>query len=93
MTVLQSWIVIGVPALIVMGALFTGRSGFRALVGYVVLAATLVFFVTVPADTISAAFIAMLGFVLVATGRGTEGDDVPEHHQGRKRFTTDPSAG
>lgn len=92
MTILQSWLIVGVPALVVIGALFTGRSALRALFGYVALAATLVFFVVVPGDPISAAFIGLIAVFLVATGRGTHTDEeFREHHEGRKRMTTDPS--
>lgn len=92
MSVLQAWVIVGVPALLVIAALFVGRSATRALFGYLVLAATLIFFLTVPQDTISAAAIGLIGFFLVATGRGTDDDDAPEHHEGRRRYTTHPSA-
>ena len=92
MNILQSWIVVGVPSLLVLAALFVGRSMVRALAGYVVLAATIVFFVVVPSDPVSAAIFGLMGVVLVANGRGTNEDRKhPEHHTHRKRFTTDPS--
>jgi membrane protein implicated in regulation of membrane protease activity len=90
--IVQSWLIVGVPALVVIGALFTGRSALRAMFGYAALAATLVFFVVVPGDPISAAVIGLVAVFLVATGRGTHVDDeFPEHHENRKRMTTDPS--
>jgi fatty acid desaturase len=90
--ILQSWLIVGVPALVMIAALFTGRSALRALIGYALLAATLVFFVVVPRDPISAAVVGLVAVLLVATGRGTHTDDeTPEHHEDRKRFTTDPS--
>ncbi len=92
MNVLQAWLIVGVPSLIVVAALFVGRSATRALFGYLVLAGALIFFLAVPEDTISAAAIGLIGFFLVATGRGTEQDDAPEHHENRKRYTTTPSA-
>ncbi len=92
MNILQTWLIVGVPALVVIASLFTGRSAVRALIGYAVLAITLVVFLVVPGDPLSAAAIGLIGFVLVATGRGTHTDEeTPEHHEDRKRFTTDPS--
>lgn len=92
MTVLQTWIVLGVPGIILMSGLFIGRSKWRAWIGYEVIVALVLAFVLIPGDTISAAAIGLIGFVLVATGRGTNMDDAaPEHHENRKRYTTDPS--
>lgn len=92
MNILQSWLIVGIPALVVIASLFTGRSAVRALIGYAVLAMTIVFFVVVPRDAISAGVIGLAGVLLVATGRGTHTDEAfPEHHEDRKRFTTDPS--
>lgn len=92
MNILQAWLIVGIPALVLVAALFVGRSAVRALFGYAALAATLVFFVVVPGDPISAAFIGLIAVFLVATGRGTGVDDeFPEHHEHRKRMTTDPS--
>ncbi len=92
MTVLQSWIVLGIPGLILISGLFIGRSKWRAWIGYAVIVALVLAFVLIPGDTISAAAIGLIGFFLVATGRGTNIDDAaPEHHENRKRFTTDPS--
>lgn len=90
MNLLQAWLIIGVPALVVVAALFTGRSVIRALVGYLVLAATLVFFVVETGDVISTAAIGLIGFVLVATGRGSTHDDdyIEEHQQRKERYTT-----
>jgi hypothetical protein len=87
--VLQSWLVVGVPGLIVVAGLFVGRSKLRAWIGYGVLALLLAFFLLVPTDAISAAFVGLVAVVLVATGRGTHSDDAyREHHEDRKRFTT-----
>lgn len=93
MNSLQAWLIVGVPSLLVIAALFVGRSATRALVGYVLLAVTVIFFLAVPGDRVSAASIGLIAFLLVATGRGTESDDAPEHHEGRRRWTTTPSAG
>lgn len=92
MNALQAWLIVGVPALLLAGGLFAGRSALRALFGYVVLAATLVFFLLVPGDAYSAATIGLVGMLLVAAGRGTRLDDGPEEHQNRKRLTTTPSS-
>lgn len=92
MDVLQSWVIVGVPALIGIGALFTGNSQRRALLGYGLLGATIAFFVIVPGDVLSTALFSVIAFTLVAAGRGTHLDaETPEHHENRKRFTTDPS--
>lgn len=88
MDVLQSWVAVGVPGLLVVAALFVGHSVLRARIGYVVLAGLAVFFAVVPRDAVSAAIIGAVAVALVATGRGTGSDEVREHHQDRKRFTT-----
>lgn len=93
MNILQSWLIVGVPALLVVAAMFVGNSAWRAWVGYGVLAATVVFFAVVPSDGVSAAIFGLVGVILVANGRGTGVDsDRLEHHQNRKRLTTDPSS-
>ena len=93
MDILQSWLIVGVPALLVVAAMFVGNAAWRAWVGYVVLAAAVVFFVVVPADGVSAAIFGLIGVLLVANGRGTGVDRGKlEHHQNRKRMTTDPSS-
>jgi hypothetical protein len=86
---LQSWMIVGVPGLALALGLFSGRSKLRAWFGYAVLAALLVFFVTVPGDMISAALLGTIAVGFIATGRGTHTDDeFQEHHVDRKRFTT-----
>jgi hypothetical protein len=86
---LQSWMIVGVPGLALALGLFSGRDKRRAWFGYGVLAALLVFFVTVPGDMISVVLIGVFGMAFVATGRGTHtDDDFQEHHEDRKRFTT-----
>ncbi|MEX2328800.1 MAG: hypothetical protein WD575_03635 [Nitriliruptoraceae bacterium] len=88
MTILQTWIVAGIPGLVVVAALFAGRSRVRAVVGYGALGAlVLVFFVT-PGGGMSAAALAAVAAVLVALGRGTHLDGGTEHHEARRRFTT-----
>lgn len=93
MNTLQSWLIVGVPAMLAVAALFVGNAPWRAWLGYVVLAATVVFFVVVPSDGVSAAVFGLIGVFLVANGRGTGVDRGKlEHHQNRKRMTTDPSS-
>lgn len=92
MSILQAWLIVGVPALITVGAMFAGRSVVRARIGYVILAATVLFFLLVPGDGVSAAGLSLVAFVLVASGRGTYVDrEASEHHHDRRRFTTTPS--
>lgn len=88
---LQAWLVVGVPALVVTAALFVGHSAIRSALGYLVLALTVVFFLVVPDDRVSAALFGFVGVFLLAAGRGF-GEDVaqPEHHQTRSRYTTSP---
>lgn len=89
MDVLQTWILIGVPGLVVAGGLFVGRDRRRALLGYVVLLGLLATFLIVPGGGFSAAAIGLIGVVLVATGRGTNLDErEPEHHEQRRGYTT-----
>ena len=88
MDLLQTWLIVGVPGLIVTAGLFTGRSRLRSWLGYVALVALVATFLLVPGDAVSAAAVGLIGFLLVATGRGMQADDQPEHHENRKRFTT-----
>lgn len=92
MDVLQTWLIVGVPGLVVAAGLFAGRSRVRSLVGYGILVALVVTFLLVPGDVISAASIGLIAFVLVALGRGMQADEEPEHHQTRDRYTHTPSA-
>lgn len=84
---LQTWIVVGVPALLTISALLVGRSRWRAWAAYVVLAVAAALFAIVPGDPVSAAVIGLLGFFFVATGRGETDDQYAEHHEHRERFT------
>ena len=89
MDLLQTWIVIGVPGMVLAVGLFVGRSRIRALVGFGVLAALTAVFVMTPGGGFSAAAVGLVAMLFVATGRGTNVDDrFDEHHQNRKRFTT-----
>lgn len=88
MDLLQTWLIIGIPGLIVAAGLFTGRSLLRAWLGYAVLAALVGVFLFIPGDVISAAAVGLIIFLAVATGRGMQADKGPNHHQTRRRFTT-----
>lgn len=92
MNSLQAWLIVGVPSLIVVAALLVGRSATRAMFAYLVIAGVVIFNLAFVGDQISAAAFGLIAFALVATGRGTEHDDAPEHHDNRKRYTTTPSA-
>jgi hypothetical protein len=88
MDLLQSWIVLGVPGLVIAAGLFVGRSRTRALIGYVVLLALMAYFFTVPGGGLSAAAVGLVGVVFVATGRGTNLDErYAEHHEQRRQYT------
>lgn len=92
MDVLQTWLLVGVPGLVIVGALFTGRSRLRAWIGYAALLAIVATFAFVAGDVLSAALVGLIAVVLVATGRGTNLDArYDEHHENRKRLTTHPS--
>lgn len=89
MTILQAWLILGVPGLVIVAALFVGRSRRRALAGYAALFLLIAFFVTIPGGGLSAALIGLIGVAFVASGRGTNLDDrYAEHHEERRRFTT-----
>ncbi len=86
---LQTWLLIGVPGLVVVAALFVGRSRIRALLGFLTLAGLVVVFVLTPGGGPSAAVVGVVGLAAVATGRGSLLDDAqPEHHEQRRRYTT-----
>lgn len=92
MNLLQTWLIIGVPALAVAMGLFAGRNKVRAWFGYAVLIVLVVLFATVPGDPISAALVGMVAVAYLATGRGTSRDDAYlEHHEVRRALTTTPS--
>lgn len=88
MDVLQTWIVVGVPGLVIAGALLVGRSRTRALLGYAALGALVLVFATTPGGGASAVAVGLIAAVVLATGRGTSIEaGRAEHHQQRERFT------
>lgn len=68
MSLLQAWLMIGVPGLVLGMGLFVVRSPARAMAGYVVLVATFVGMALV--DRMSAAVVGGLLALLYAAGRG-----------------------
>jgi hypothetical protein len=87
-TVLQAWIVFGVPGLLLTAGLFVGRSKRRAWLGYAVLVAMTAAFFFVPGGGPSAAVVGLVAAMFVATGRGSRRDDLSsEHHEQRRRYT------
>lgn len=88
MDTLQTWIIVGVPTLLLVASCLVGRSNVRAWLAYGSLAVGTIVFVVVPGDALSAALLGLIAFALVASGRGQTDDHYPEHHENRKRFTT-----
>lgn len=75
MTILQVWLLFGLPALVLGLALFVGRSPWRAALGYLVLLAG---FAAVAAfDRASAAIFGGLLALLYAAGRGGAAERQP----------------
>lgn len=70
MTVLQAWLIAGIPALLFGAMLFLAASQLLNLLGYVVLAAG--FAVVTSVDGASGAVFGALLALLYATGRGRE---------------------
>jgi len=89
MNLLQTWLLIGVPGLVLAGTLFVGRSRIRALLGFLTLGALVVVFVLTTGGGPSAAIVGAVGLTAVAIGRGSHlDDDQAEHHEQRGRYTT-----
>ena len=68
MSILQVWLVAGLPALILAAALFYGRSRLRTGLGYLVI--LVAFGVMLTVDRASAVFVGALAALLYAAGRG-----------------------
>jgi hypothetical protein len=75
MSILQVWLLFGLPALLLGGALFVGRSPWRTALGYLVLFAG--FFTVAVFDRTSAAAFGGVIILLVAAGRGGRGETEP----------------
>jgi hypothetical protein len=86
-TVMQLWIVVGIPTLVAVVVLLVGSSPLRARVALALLAVLTLAFVALPGSgRISSAVVGMLAMLLVAGGR-LEGVARPSHHQTRARLT------
>lgn len=72
MTIVQVWLVAGIPLLALAFALFYGRSRVRTLLGYGVL--MIAFGIVVTVDRSSAAIIGGVAALLYAAGRGGQAD-------------------
>lgn len=72
MTVLQAWIIVGVPGLILAFSLFYGQSKVRTGIGYLVLA--LVFGVLMVVDRASGAIVGGIAALLYGAGRGGQAE-------------------
>jgi hypothetical protein len=75
MSILQVWLLFGLPALLLGGALFVGRSSWRTVLGYVVLVVG--FFALAAFDRVSAAIFGGVIILLIAAGRGGRGETEP----------------
>lgn len=72
MSILQVWLVVGIPGLVLALALFYGRSRLRTMLGYAVL--LIVFGLMLTVDRGSAAVIGGAAALLYAAGRGGEAE-------------------
>lgn len=72
MTILQVWLVVGIPGLVLGFALFYGRSRLRTFLGYAVLLTVFGLMLTV--DRASAAAVGGIAALLYAAGRGGEAE-------------------
>lgn len=76
MTVLQAWLIFGIPCLVLAAGLFLGRSAVRSLLGYLVLALGVVAMMIY--DRPSGAFFGALMTLAYAAGRGGSADAGPD---------------
>lgn len=87
MSVLQVWIIIGVPTVVAAAVLLIGGSPQRARIAVALLAAFAVTLAVVPeGGGASIALLALPVMVLVASGR-LEGTRTPRHHETRASMT------
>lgn len=88
MSILQVWIVLGVPVLMTVVVLLVGGSPVRARIALALLAALAAVLALFPgAGGPSIAFLSLPVVVLIASGR-LEGTQGPRHHEERRRLTT-----
>ena len=88
MSVLQVWIMLGVPVLVAVVVLLVGGAPVRARIALGLLGGLAGVLAFVPGDGgPSIAFLALPVVVLIASGR-LEGAQRPRHHETRRRLTT-----
>lgn len=88
MSVLQLWIIVGVPVVVAAVVLLVGGSPVRARVALGLLVGLAVVLAVAPgAGGPSIAALALPVMVLIASGR-LEGERRPRHHETRRRMTT-----
>ncbi len=88
MSVLQLWIIVGVPVVVAAVVLLIGGSPVRARIALALLVGFAVVLAVVPgAGGPSIALLGLPVMVLVASGR-LEGPQRPRHHETRRRMTT-----
>ena len=88
MSVLQLWIIVGVPVVAAAVVLLIGGSPVRARIALALLVGFAVVLAVVPgAGGPSIALLGLPVMVLVASGR-LEGQQRPRHHETRRRMTT-----
>ena len=88
MSVLQVWLIVGVPVLAAVVVLLIGGSPIRARIAYGLIVVLAVVLATVPSGGgVSVAVLALPATVLMASGR-LEGPRAPRHHETRRRMTT-----
>ncbi|MEX2325139.1 MAG: hypothetical protein WD576_05265 [Nitriliruptoraceae bacterium] len=89
MNVLQTWLIIGIPGLVIAAALFVGRSRIRAILGYATIAGVAASFAVADGGGSSIVIVGVVALLLVAVGRGTYVDtEADDHHKTRRRYTT-----
>lgn len=88
MSVLQVWLILGVPVLVAVVVLLVGGSPVRARVAYGLLVGFAVVLAFVPeGGGPSIALLALPATVMMASGR-LDGSTSPRHHETRRRMTT-----
>jgi hypothetical protein len=88
MSVLQLWIIVGVPVVVAAIVLLIGGSPLRARIALGLLVGLAVVLAVVPgAGGPSIALLGLPVMVLIASGR-LEGQQRPRHHETRRRMTT-----
>jgi hypothetical protein len=76
-TVLQAWLIVGVPGLILAFSLFYGQSKVRTAIGYLVLA--VVFGVLMVVDRASGAIVGGIAALLYGAGRGGQAESTGQN--------------